>query len=55
MARAVARGYLGWREPGWRALRLRSVGQVLVGRRGGVGGERVGARRAPCSMTLSFI
>ena len=40
MARAVARGHLGWRSPGWRALRLRSVCHVVVGWRGGVGGER---------------
>ena len=39
-ARAVARGHLGWHGPGWRALRLRSVCHVVVGRRGGVGGER---------------
>ena len=46
MRRAVARGHPESRDPWMRVLRLRGVGHHLIGRRGGVGGERGGERGA---------
>ena len=54
-ARTVAREHLSWRGPSCRAMRLHGVLHVLVGRRGGVGGERGrerGALHDPIVLTI---